>query len=125
MTENKIRKNYDQLRSVYGALGLSVVDDVHSMARLDRLEHTLHRHAEDECSFPMTDRQIAFRERFADRAITEVEAMLPMLRGAVFVNGDPRGYALKIHDSNRDLIDGCGIARDWGGYGLIAPSANV
>jgi hypothetical protein len=35
-----------------------------------------------------------------------------------FINGDPRGYALKLHEEfSRDK----GISKDWGGYGLIAP----
>lgn len=43
----------------------------------------------------------------------------------VFVNLDPRGYALKIKDewvrewNNR--IDVARIYTDWGGYGIIAP----
>lgn len=38
----------------------------------------------------------------------------------VFINGDPRGYALKIEDewmrANKAKLYG-----DWGGYGIIAP----
>ena len=34
----------------------------------------------------------------------------------VWINGDPRGYALKV-----DLGDGEDLHRDWGGYGIIAP----
>jgi hypothetical protein len=37
---------------------------------------------------------------------------------AVFINGDPRGYALKI--KSEYCVDKR-IERDWGGYGLIAP----
>lgn len=38
----------------------------------------------------------------------------------VFINGDPRGYALKIRDDymRENNID---LPRDFGGYGLIAP----
>ncbi len=36
----------------------------------------------------------------------------------VFVNGDPRGYALKIEDSAARDLD---IHRDMGGYGIICP----
>jgi hypothetical protein len=38
----------------------------------------------------------------------------------VFVNGDARGYALKIRDQyvkNNDLK----IHKDWGGYGILSP----
>ena len=34
----------------------------------------------------------------------------------VWVNSDPRGYALKIH-----LQPGEELHRDWGGYGIVAP----
>jgi hypothetical protein len=38
----------------------------------------------------------------------------------VFVNGDPRGYALKIQDEyvSENSLD---IHRDMGGYGILAP----
>jgi len=38
----------------------------------------------------------------------------------IFINTDPRGYALKIKDEyirDNDIQ----IHRDWGGYGIIAP----
>jgi hypothetical protein len=38
----------------------------------------------------------------------------------VFVNGDARGYSLKIDDE--DVRNRClDIYRDWGGFGIIAP----
>ena len=36
----------------------------------------------------------------------------------VFVNGDARGYALKLKS---EFIKDKTIHRDWGGYGIIAP----
>ena len=39
---------------------------------------------------------------------------------AVFVNGDPRGYALKIK-SEYVSQNNIGIYRDFGGYGIISP----
>lgn len=37
---------------------------------------------------------------------------------SLFINGDCRGYALKLEDdTSRDLT----IYKDWGGYGIIAP----
>ena len=38
----------------------------------------------------------------------------------VFVNRDPRGYALKIEDEYV-RANGLQIHRDWGGYGILAP----
>lgn len=41
----------------------------------------------------------------------------------LFINSDPRGYALKIDDEyiREHNID---IYRDWGGYGILAPNFN-
>jgi hypothetical protein len=39
------------------------------------------------------------------------------LPAGFFVNGDPRGYALKIESDNLPE----GIHKDWGGYGILAP----
>jgi len=36
----------------------------------------------------------------------------------VFINLDPRGYALKITSEDAEGLD---IHKDWGGYGIIAP----
>jgi hypothetical protein len=42
---------------------------------------------------------------------------------AVFINGDARGYALKINEETvRDM--GLKIYTDWGGYGIICPEFN-
>lgn len=45
------------------------------------------------------------------------------LADAIFINGDPRGYTLKIKDSyvrEHKLV----IYTDWGGYGILAPEFN-
>lgn len=39
---------------------------------------------------------------------------------SVFINGDPRGYALKVNDKHMRLAD-LRLYQDWGGYGIIAP----
>lgn len=36
----------------------------------------------------------------------------------LFINGDPRGYALKLKESEAKEL---GIYQDWGGYGILAP----
>lgn len=41
-----------------------------------------------------------------------------------FINGDPRGYALKIDNENsggKKLIDAVKLHTDWGGYGILSP----
>ncbi len=46
------------------------------------------------------------------------------LYDSIFINGDPRGYALKIDDQYvRDA--NLTIYRDWGGYGILAPDLSA
>lgn len=48
------------------------------------------------------------------------------VRVPVFINRDPRGYALKIRDDYmRSVGDNLPLQRDMGGYGIIAPEINA
>lgn len=44
----------------------------------------------------------------------------------IFLNGDVRGYALKINDAYVKTLElqGKPIYKDWGGYGILAPDFN-
>lgn len=41
----------------------------------------------------------------------------------IFLNGDARGYALKINESYMRMLktNGKNLHTDWGGYGILAP----
>jgi hypothetical protein len=59
-----------------------------------------------------------------DAAQDEIEEQVKRLfdgnlPAGFFINGDPRGYALKI-DNNKVTIP-AGLHTDWGGYGILAP----
>lgn len=55
------------------------------------------------------------------RILDKARAILGKGGPTIFLNQDPRGYALKIHDgAARNLV----IHKDWGGYGIIAPEIN-
>lgn len=45
---------------------------------------------------------------------------------AVFINFDPRGYALKLKTEfiKKELAKGNNIYTDWGSYGILAPDFN-
>ena len=87
--------------------------------RVHRLEVEIHRVFEDECNGTVTEDQVSKKEKSVLKRLDQIlnfkEQGIP-----VFLNGDPRGYALKIKDEyvrEHDLD----IHRDWGGYGIIAP----
>ncbi len=89
--------------------------------KVKRLETKAHRLTESECNT-------------GEDHAAELEALLQKLyrllkptgdmKKAIFINGDPRGYALKIDDTyiREHNID---IHRDWGGYGILAPDFNT
>lgn len=86
-----------------------------------RLETMANKAAVNLCNIP--DYQDRAEEIFesVDRAVTQ---LLGNGEGTntpnVFINRDPRGYALKISSEYVKAFN-LDIPRDWGGYGIIAP----
>ncbi len=39
----------------------------------------------------------------------------------LFINGDARGYAIKIDDAVMPEYESVGLHKDWGGYGILSP----
>jgi hypothetical protein len=92
--------------------------------RLRRLENEAHAIALRLCNGPeFKDEEEVDRQ--TDRVLARVNQLLGNTgKNAlpVFVNRDPRGYALKIEsEAARPLA----IHKDWGGYGIIAPEINA
>ena len=112
--EAAIRKHGEQLNAIFHT-GL---DPVTLCRKLRRIEGAAHRLAEDACNWlSMGSLEFDIRlSRIKDRvADTLGETWGGLERMNVFINLDPRGYALKIDDASLP------ITRDWGGYGILAP----
>jgi hypothetical protein len=89
-------------------------DPVKLCKALRRNETIAHRHAEMACNGEYQSEES--QDRAAQQIIRPVRALLGDTGERVWINGDPRGYALKI-----DLRPGEELHRDWGNYGIIAP----
>lgn len=95
---------------------------------LRRVECAEHYRAEQECSSEAYDRWLTRRAeklgidtdelsaRMDAAAIDKVARILGYRPAGVFINGDPRGYALKIQPEHA-----ADLPKDFGGYGIIAP----
>ena len=101
-------------------------DPVKLCKRLHRLEVKAHRLSTDYCN---GDIEMDGWESATAKIIKSLYKILGMekcIETGVFVNGDARGYALKLSD---DWVTGYrnkggDIYRDWGGYGILAPDFN-
>ena len=117
--ETAIRTHGVNLQRIFPAT--RDLDPLALCRRVRLIEVKAHRLAERQCNEDMpekvSDRLDAEIERRIEDVLSHKAAQVP-----VFVNGDPRGYALKIDDAwmrqNRDKKP---LHLDWGGYGIIAP----
>lgn len=100
--------------------------DAQALYKLLRaLEKRSGKLAEAMCNTPLSETII---DRQRARILDELDRILDYraagFAGDVFLNLDPRGYALKINDAKmRELWESrqIRIESDWGGYGIIAP----
>ena len=117
---SRITKHGQNLKAVFNLD--QDIDPVKLCKRLFRLENKAHKLAEDFCNGEID--QLEWDQK-ADKILTKVEAIFQnKANGFIFVNGDARGYSLKILEEfttalrNRSNVN---IHRDWGGYGILAP----
>ena len=83
--------------------------------KLHRIEAEAGRYALQTCNGPeMTEEEQDKKETSILRRIKAILGKGP----AVFINTDPRGYALKIETETAKSLD---IEKDWGGFGIICP----
>ena len=63
-------------------------------------------------------------EAYKGRVAATVKSILGKLPVGFFVNGDPRGYALKINPEVKGAVVPEGMHTDLGRYGILAPEIN-
>lgn len=108
---------------------LGAEDGVEAYNTLCRIERRAHKLAEDACNYGMEDSIIEKRKEAIKSQVKKVFG--GKLPNGFFLNGDPRGYSLKISvEGNRIFANSeDGINRDGraisytnlGGYGILAP----
>jgi hypothetical protein len=99
-------------------------DPITLCRKLRRIEVKWNHIAEQECSDEEFCREMGEDgvEILADKALKNLDKILGFKSAGVpvFINHDPRGYALKIQ-SEFVAEHNIKIHRDWGGYGILAP----
>jgi hypothetical protein len=115
--EEAIRRHGENIKAIFPAV--KDLDAVTLCKKLRRLETKAHRSAEAYCNGKISEEQ---NDKVEAAVLESLDKLLRFKVNSVpvFVNGDPRGYALKIQDSwVRER--GVRIHQDWGGYGILAP----
>lgn len=105
----------------YLAGGVSYYEGLEIYKKLHRIEARLNRIFIMECNgdIDLTDEQTKKRNNLI---LSKLRALLPEAK-TIFLNGEPRGYALKIKETEAMELreKGINIYQDWGGYGILAP----
>jgi hypothetical protein len=115
----RIEKHGRDLLAIFP--GATEQDPVKLCKKLRRLEGQAAAVALRMCNGPEFTREDE-PDELLDAILAKVDALLAFNAAGVpaFINRDPRGYALKIHDEW--MVSHSGVLhRDWGGYGIIAP----
>ena len=99
--------------------GCEVADPVELCRKLRQIEREGERCAVDYCNGVIDSDGW---EKASARILGKLDNLLRfrLAKVPVFLNGDPRGYSLKIDDAWVRAHD-VAIHRDMGGYGIIAP----
>lgn len=119
-TLEAVRKHGGQLLVIFP--NATERDPVALCRKMRRVEAVAHKLAEDCCNW-LSMESPEFENR-REKVLIRMEKILGKSTangdGAVFINLDPRGYALKIDDAWMRAFD-AKLHTDWGGYGIIAP----
>jgi hypothetical protein len=104
---------------VLGALSKPGTDPHKLYASLRRIERREHRLAELACNgFPVYETE-EDEQAHKQKVAARIKSLLPLIDiTQFFINGDPRGYLLKV---SPDYAKKLGIYQDWGRYGILAP----
>ena len=111
---NQIDQHGQRLNNLFN----TNINNVELCKKLFRLENRVHRLAEDFCNGYIQYEEF---DKDSDIYIEEVANILGTEESNIFINGDPRGYAIKFTQefTNENIKN---MYRDLGGYGIVAPS---
>lgn len=121
---NKRDKMYERInkhgRELMAIFKLHNVDPVKLCKSLRRIELKMTRISTDYCNGKVTSAEWAKARRATLKRLDNL-LLFRSMGIPIVINGDPRGYALKI-DDGYVRENSLNIHRDWGGYGILAPN---
>jgi len=118
--QDQLERHYTTLEKLAEHCGVNKPNGKKLSLALLKIEQRAHRVMEAFCNGECNDSGF---ENAKNAARENVQALFNHNLQGLKINGDPRGYTLKIDDDvTRELFDaGITMQRDFGGYGLLAP----
>ena len=123
---NKQQRRAEQLERHYNTLAMlaeyysgSLTDGKKLSLKLWKLEQQAHKITTDQCNGYGNEKT---QEKQLTAIIEQIKKLFPDIQ-FLFINGDARGYAIKLKENEaRKLRDsGINIHTDMGGYGILSP----
>lgn len=118
--KERLEKHYATLERLSEFLGKKQ-DGKKLSLKLWKLEQQAHKAATEYCN---GDIGALEWEEVQNKIEIEVAILFVVMPEGFFVNGDARGYALKIGSDFMDRYKDLDLHRDWGGNGVLSPEIN-
>lgn len=116
----QLERHYKALENLASLCGVSNPNGKKLSVKLLYIERPASSKAIDYCNGLISTE--AWSEIYHDQYADQVQALFNNQLDGLFINSDVRGYALKIDDElMRTKYKNCGLHKDWGGYGILAP----
>lgn len=119
-TKPHIERSRQEHHKALEALSTNGTAGLQLWRKLRRIEGEATRATTAYCNGEITTDQCDAACRKALCAVVKVLGNHPK---GLWVNRDPRGYALKL-DPDKGAVIPAGMHKDWGGYGILAPEIN-
>ena len=116
--DSNAREYMNHINTLAQIAGVSEYEGMLIYRKLRRIELKANRLAVMECNGLPEN----YKEGAAKQHTNNEKAVLKLLPGlqGFFVNGDCRGYTLKVYEQQaREFYPN--LHKDWGGYGILAP----
>lgn len=120
--ELKFQEKFKHIQNLAALFNIPESSAITLYSKLRRLELKLNRIFLTACERSLTDKEESSKQS-AKKKVKELTGNITGL----YINSDPRGYAIKIDDAicrNIRNEKGINLYSDWGGYGILAPDFN-
>lgn len=116
-------KQYGSDKYLVSELPITEICGLAIYKELLKLENRAHKYSEDACNGLLSEEQEEAKFNKLEHKLKSMFKTGSYEYLGLFINLDPRGYALKIKTEVNDTLkaDNIILHTDWGSYGILAP----